>query len=51
MYSTPPQALWDHLVRELFSYETALYVLGTVIFFGVIALVLEFLDATRGHDQ
>lgn len=51
MYTIQPEAIWNHLLHELFSWETALYALGTVVFFGIVVLVLNFLDSTRGGNQ
>lgn len=51
MYVIPPETLWNHFLREVFSLETALYVLGSVALFCVIILVLEFLDSTKVDEE
>lgn len=51
IYISSPEAVWNGFLQELLSLETLLYVLFTVAFFGVIILVLEFLDSTRGGRQ
>jgi len=47
MYVPTPESAWNIFIGELFSTSTMLYLLGTVTFFAVIILVLEFLDSTR----
>lgn len=47
MYVNSSETILNHLLRELLTWETGLYVLGTVVFFGVIVLILTYLDDKR----
>ena len=51
MMFAPTDAAWNAFIGELFSISTMLYLIGTVAFFAVIILVLEFLDSTSGRDK
>lgn len=51
MMFAPTDSAWNVFIGELFSTSTMLYLIGTVAFFGVIILVLEFLNSTRGRDK
>jgi hypothetical protein len=47
MYAPTPEAVWNLFISEILTMGTLLYLLGTVAFFAMIILVLEFLDSTR----